>query len=171
MDTTKKSNMASKMILGIVVLIVIFGALTGFIILTSKKSASETASTIPQVEVAADPAFEEVKGQLITGFPDFPVYPGATIVSSAKVKQNEDPAKGYRAEWEVQAESVTKVMQWYLQELKSKGWTILESPNDPESYGEQIASASKNGSIAYFVVELKEPGLIEIKVEIPLTNQ
>ena len=111
----------------------------------------------------------DVKGQLISGFPAFPVYPGAKLIESSKVKNSPDPTKGYQAEWEAQAESVAKVMDWYLKELKSTGWEIL-TLDDPKGYGEQVANVSKDGNVVNLRVELSEPGMIEIKVDIPVTS-
>ena len=122
-----------------------------------------------KLEVATDPNFQEVKGQLIPGFPQFPVYPGAVVKKSLKAKQVQDPAKGYRAEWEIpQKKSVPEVMQWYLAELKNQGWVINEPPVDLQTYGEQVSKISKGDLMAYLNVEIGDDNnSTEIMVDIP----
>lgn len=118
-----------------------------------------------------DPSFIEVKEQLIVGFPKFPVYPGAKLLDSSKVKVSSTASRGYRAHWEIQERRVPEVMQWYIKELKVEGWRIDQSSADPQNYGEQIAKVSKGGTVAYLRIELLEENTIEIEVDMPISNE
>jgi len=113
------------------------------------RKVDQTAQqVVPKLEVATDPSFPEIKGRVISGFPDFPVYPGAALVASAKTNRADQPDTGYRVKWTVQGE-VPIVMKWYQAELPKSSWQIEQSV-DPNNPGEQINQISKgnfNGSL------------------------
>ena len=132
-----------------------------------QKVDQTSQQNIPKLEVATDPGFPEVKGQVISGFPDFPVYPGATLVASAKTNRADQPDTGYRVKWEAQ-DSVIPVMNWYQDELSKNGWTY-EVPNDPDATGEQVAQIKKAGWEGFVESEL-EDGATEIVVEVRITK-
>ena len=122
---------------------------------------------IPKLEVATDPGFPEVKGQVISGFPDFPVYPGAALIASAKTNRADQPDTGYRAKWGTQ-DSVIAVMKWYQAQLPKSGWQYTP-PNDPQSEGEQVAEISKGDFKGYIASEIEE-GNNEIVVDVRLVE-
>ena len=114
-------------------------------------------------EVATDPSFPEIKGELIGGFPDFPVYPGATLIASAQTNPAGQPPQGYRAKW-VTHDPVIKVMNWYEDDLPIAGWQYTP-PNDQQSEGEQVAEISKGDLKGYIAAEIEEEN-IEIVVDV-----
>ncbi|OGY25918.1 MAG: hypothetical protein A2Z11_02045 [Candidatus Woykebacteria bacterium RBG_16_43_9] len=120
-----------------------------------------------KLEVATDPNFPEVKGKLISGFPQFPVYPGATLVASAKTNRVNQPDTGYRAKWETK-DAVIKVMRWYQDQLPKSGWKY-EVPNDPTAAGEQVAQIKKSGFEGFVEAESEQKGA-EIVVEVRITK-
>ena len=149
-------------------LVVIFIVLSGWLVTVRKQSNNEAGTTkTPNLEVATDPNFPEVEGKLIAGFPTFPVYPGATLIASAKTNRADQPDTGYRAKWETK-DAVIKVMRWYQDQLPKSGWKY-EVPNDPNAAGEQVAEIKK-GNLAGFINSDLETGTNEIVVEIRITK-
>lgn len=110
------------------------------------------------------------EGKLVDQFPDFPVFPEAILEGSRKMPQASE-GKGYMAEWQLAPDKEIKtVMQWYLKELETQGWTITQRPVDPEGYGEQVAQAEKGTMHALIQIE-KERDAIEITIDFPLVYQ
>lgn len=116
-------------------------------------------------QVATDPSFNEALGQLLPGFPEFPLYPGAELVGSAEVNLPDEPNQGYRVKW-ITKDLVPQVMGWYLEALSQTGW-VVEEPNDPEAEGEQVANIRKDDFKGYLAVESEgSDGEVEIVVDI-----
>ena len=168
---TNKSQTKIYLIVGVIALALI---LLGLIIagaFTKKTNPGENQQTSEQnpdllqtkQQIATDPNFPEVIGKLLPGAPQLPVYPGATLVGSAKTNKAEQTDTGYRIKWKSNAD-VPMVMSWYEQELPKVGWRI-EHSDDPSNAGEQvnkISSANFNGSLG---VEAGEDGT-EIVVDV-----
>lgn len=114
-------------------------------------------------EVATDPSFPEVMGKLIEGFPELPVYPGATLVASAKTNPDGVADLGYRAKWDTK-DSVVQVMNWYETEMPKAGWEYT-APDDKTADGEQVARISKGDYTGYVAAEI-EGDAIEIVVDL-----
>lgn len=127
------------------------------------KQPGQNVGEPQKLEVATDPSFPEVKGKLIPGFPEFPVYPGATLKASAKTNRENQPDTGYRAKW-VTKDSVPLVVKWSQQELPKNGWKI-EALDDPENTGEQVTQISKGNFKGYIGAEAVAQGT-EIVVEV-----
>ena len=162
-------NYRSQILVSLGILVVLFIALSGWLVTPRRQSNNEAGTTnLSKLEVATDPSFPEVKGKLISGFPDFPVYPGATLVASAKTNRADQLDTGYRVKWAVQVDAVPNVMEWYQDELSKNGWTY-EVPNDPNATGEQVAQIKKSGWEGFVESEL-EDGATEIVVEVRITK-
>lgn len=120
-------------------------------------------------DVATDPNFTEVKGELIEGFPsDFPMYPNATLVASAKVNPEDVSDQGYRARWEVKdGSTTTDIILWYKKELAMKGWKFTD-PNDMSGVGELIAKIENKDQeyMGYIAAEEEEAGEVKLIVDI-----
>lgn len=159
----------TSLIIGSLVLILIAIIAVVFFPSLRTKLKELVGYQIPQ-EVKKDPNIIEQEGQLVEGFPEFPVYGDAVLVKSASLVQPGTSSQGYRAEWRLSQGSVPEVMAWYIEELKVAGWDVEESV-DPEGYGEQISKASKGEIVAYLRVELLKGGEIEIEVDMPITNE
>ena len=126
-------------------------------------------SPAPKLEVATDPSFTEVKDKLIEGFPEFPVYPGATLEASAKVNSEGQTDMGYRVKWETH-DPVPKIARWYERELAKAGWKVTPS-SDPQSEGEQVIKIEKDiGSKEFsgYVAPEMEGDEVEIIVDLRL---
>src|SRR4030067_1863615 len=150
-------------------LVVIFIVLSGWLVTVRKQSNNEAGTTkTPNLEVATDPSFPEVKGKLISGFPPFPVYPGATLIASAKTNRANQPDTGYRAKWETK-DAVIKVMRWYQDQLPKSGWKY-EVPNDPNAAGEQVAQIKKSGFAGFVEAEREPQKDTEVVVEVRITK-
>ncbi len=152
-----------KVLIIIGVLVISIG-LTVWFIKSGQRSTNEAIPELQTQEVATDPSFTEVKGQLIPGFPELPVYPGASIVASAKTNPEIKLDIGYRAKWKA-SDPVLKVMKWYLEELPKYGWNV-EPPNDPNATGEQVASIAKEDLKGYLEVASESEAETEIWVEV-----
>ena len=158
----------------VVILLIIVFAVVAFLLV--RKNIPELPVPKEEVtkQVATDPNFAEVKGQLLPGFPEFPIYPGAELVGSAEVNLPDEPNQGYRVKWTTY-DPVPQVMDWYLEELSKTGW-VVEEPNDPEAEGEQVANIHKGGFKGHIAVESEgsegEGGLIFLdRVERTLKEQ
>lgn len=162
------SDLSKKLILASAALVVLVALGAWFVVVDKTTTPKETpASQVNSETRNSDPSFTEVKSQLISGFPQFPVYPGAQLEYSAKREKTSTPEGDFRAKWEIKdREAVDKVLQWYLTELPKYGWVITEPSSDREAMGEQGAQIAKNGLTATINVEAKE-GKTEILVLIP----
>lgn len=121
---------------------------------------------VPQDEVSleeGEPGKEEVTGELVEGFPELPVYPGATILKSYKKQEGEKV--GFEANWEVDV-SVDEIMAWYIDALREAGWIFEEEPVVDKTF-EQFIIAQKDESRVYLTVE-REEEVTEINAEFPI---
>jgi hypothetical protein len=152
---TKKQNILIISILGFVIISLAIFAKSGM--------SNRFFGSQKHLEAATDPAFPEQIGKLMDGFPEFPVYPQAKLVASAKTNPANEPDLGYRAKWDTQA-SVIDVMAWYETELPKSGWSY-EAPDDKASSGEQVAKISKGDLTGYVAAEI-EGNVVEIVVDL-----
>ena len=127
-----------------------------------KKPKDTKITPAGQAPVTIEPGKTELEGQLVAGFPEFPVYPGANIVSS--YKKQEESKVGFEANWEADA-SVSEVIVWYIDALRESGWVFEEEPDDL-SISEQSLVAKKDNLRVYLTVE-EGVSITEINVEIP----
>ncbi len=63
-------------------------------------------------KVATDRSYREVLGRIIPGAPEFPAYPGATLVGSAERNKPGEPNEGYVFKWTT-PDTTAMVMAWY----------------------------------------------------------
>lgn len=152
-----------KKIITIILVLTILVALGAFMYMRKGQLFINNSGEAETKMVATDPAFPEVEGKLIEGFPDMPVYPGAKLVASAKVNPADVADLGYRTRWDTK-DGVIQVMQWYETELPKNGWEY-EVPDDQASNGEQVAKITKEGYVGYVAAEM-EGDHIEIVVDL-----
>ncbi len=168
MESTNITNKNKKITKNQIIIFAIIAVVIIFALVSFNKKQN-AAKSIPnnnnkQSSVTGDPNKVEVKNQLISTFPSFPVYPGAKIISSAKVGQS--PTRGFEAVWETDA-SVPLTMSWYLTELKKGGWNVVAPPGDAKTVGEQIAQVSKDKLSVTLDIDQKNSDTTEIIVNIP----
>lgn len=127
---------------------------------TATTSTSPDNTQAPQPTVATDASFPEALGRRLPGAPDFPAYPGASLVGSAERNRPNDVKQGYRIEWTTR-DSVPMVIAWYQKTLRDLGWTYTP-PTDgvPNS---QIADISKGDLDGTLEAEM-EKGVTRIVV-------
>jgi len=125
---------------------------------------NDTVASAQKLEVSTDPNFPEVKGRIISGFPDFPVYPSATLVASSLINKEGETVQGYRVKWKTNPGNVPEIMQWYQSALQKAGWTFTAN-DDTQSLGEQVAPISKGDYRGYVAAEM-EGDIIEIMVDL-----
>ncbi|KKU94383.1 MAG: hypothetical protein UY22_C0014G0004 [Candidatus Amesbacteria bacterium GW2011_GWC1_48_10] len=106
-----------------------------------------------------------VEEQLVEGFPQIPVMPGAALVGSGK--GGEGDGMRYSARWETM-ERVPGVMQWYKQELVKFGWVVSILPADLMAEEIQLLTVEKAGESMYLSV-IRKAGAdkTEIVAEFP----
>jgi len=155
-QNTPAQNKSYFIYLLVAVVFLIIVAVAGFLL--QKKSSEEL---IPIQE----PGKTEVGGMLIPDFPELPVYPGATTISSYKKQEGEKV--GFEANWEADA-SVSEVMVWYINALREADWVFEEEPVVDET-SEQFLIAAKDEIRVYLNVEREEGAeKSEISAEFPL---
>lgn len=171
----KGGFMTTKKAIFLLVLILIIGAAVWFL----KGGLPNKYFNMPQKgelvepnkapQVALDPNKKEYKDQTPPNFPDFPIYPGATVEKAYKITSA--PDRGFEVYWKVGGDAdVKKIVSWYLTEAPKAGWQIVDKPADPSAEGEQTASFKKGQSGAFLTVENEGNG-IEIVLVIPVDVQ
>ncbi|MCR4264341.1 MAG: hypothetical protein NUV98_06510 [Candidatus Roizmanbacteria bacterium] len=127
----------------------IFALLFGFLLtigvvlfLVSNRSVSNTTNTAPvnPTQSVVD-TMEKVEEKLVSGMPDIPMYPDATVEESFKRTVGE--MNEYYAVWTVNA-SVGEIISFYETELAKDGWTITEIPEERNETGDESIAATKN---------------------------
>jgi len=125
---------------------------------------SKARSLLTQGNQKSQHRFDKLQGHLVTGFPDYPIFPGASIIGSYKKIDGE--RIGFEATWETNVPQGT-VADWYLEEFnKYKGWTIHELPENFDS-PELVFLLEKNNQKSTLEIE-REDDITEITVEFPL---
>lgn len=109
------------------------------------------------------------QGELVSDFPDMPVYPGAIVEKSTEI--NDGDQYGYIGTWKIENKTSTEVLRFYLTEGKKRNWTIVHSPDlSPNSSNEYI-EARINGKKAYIIVEKESDDKeVEVRVDFPPEN-
>ncbi len=132
---------------------------------TVKDTVRGKAQTSAITDAPPRVSIEKAQGKVISGIPDFPVYPGAHVEYS--YIKREGKRTGYEIEWEAPA-GVETLTKWYIANLPKYGWVLPDVPI-PMRDSEVMIDASKNGRPVRLIIE-NEDGLpeSEIAVEFPL---
>jgi len=135
MAAKAKSNKLIYTLVGLAVFILAAGYLAGDSYRKTREEEVETPGVVVPAEELpenvsrgsiqeASGGFEIERGGL-RAFPrDFPVYPGALVASSWKVR-SEVPFEGETVVWEADA-AVSDVANFYKDEMDSAGWSAAE---------------------------------------------
>lgn len=107
-------------------------------------------------QVATDPSFRELVGGLIEGIPEFPPYPGATLVGSAERNRLDEQNRGYRIKWTTR-DRPARVMAWYEKTLPRHGWKYVPS-YEPDEGDELEAKVAKGAFSGYLEAETEDDG-------------
>jgi hypothetical protein len=92
-----------------------------------------------------NPNLTLVQGELLSSFPEMPVYPSAAIVSSS-MENISDKEVLYEATWSVSGDNlISEMSDWYSGELISDGWTKTDNSNGSEL--SQKLSFTKGGDV------------------------
>jgi hypothetical protein len=90
------------------------------------------------------PVVNQAEGQLIAGFPDFPIFTGASITSTQHTNAVNAPTyqpASYQAYLE-STKSVTEIIAWYTQNLQKMGWQVT-TPADQTDLNDKNILAVK----------------------------
>lgn len=147
-----QAGIASILLLAGTVLVVVIG----LVFFLKSSSPSPLTPTEPPLTVSTTPSQEkenvtELKGELVAGTPEFPVYPGAQVKKS--YKKDIDQKTDYVVVWEAKG-AVPQTMAWYAAELKKSGWQI-EGPDFPEAKDEQQLIATNDTYKVKLIVGLE----------------
>ncbi len=159
---------------GVTLIIIGFIILLGVILYipTSKLIKSNTGSGTAQnsdATVEMEDSAVYAQGELVSDFPDVPVYPGAEIEKSTEI--NNDGEYGYVATWKTKAKTIPEVLKFFLAEAKSRNWPIVQSPDLSGKSGEEYIETKIDGRKVYITVEKEDNGTVEYKVDFPPANQ
>ena len=114
----------------VLLVVVLFGVLVVPWANARLHAANPTVGEDQEPAIATDPSFRELKGRLLEGIPEFPAYPGATLIGSAERNKPGEKNRGYRIKWTT-TDSPVQVMAWYEKTLPSDGWKYVLS-DEPE---------------------------------------
>lgn len=104
--------------------------------------------------------------ELITDFPDVPVYPASKIMQSGEVNDNDN--YGYFATWQTNTRSMPSVTKFFVDEAKKRNWQILHTPDTTGKTGDEYLKAVVNGrEISVYVERESDESFIEVRVNIP----
>jgi hypothetical protein len=115
--------------------------------------------------IATDPSFRELKGGLLQGIPEFPSYPGATLIGSAERNRPDEKNRGYRIKWTT-GDGPAQVMAWYEKALPRYGWTCLptDEPGELDELEAKISNPSFSGYIEIETEDYPHRDITEIVV-------
>ena len=102
-------------------------------------------------------------GVLVEDFPEFPVYPSATLINS--VRRSDDESDAFEAVWQTSA-NIAEVSQWYGQQFDSQNWLVLSAPENIVAEEQFFQVIDEDGTNINLSLE-KEEGATVITVEVP----
>lgn len=91
---------------------------------------------------------EEVKGQLIAGMPNVPMYPDATLHESFKRTLGEQYV--YTANMTTEA-SMSDILSFYQTELTNDGWTITAIPENIAKVEDEAGLEASKGDMSLLI--------------------
>lgn len=94
----------------------------------------------PKIQLPADANTIEYRNKLAPGFPEFPVYPDATVDTSRTTK---DPNGEYFEAYLWSDKSTSDVSIWYSEQLTKDGWELLDESSDEQMIDKSLVF--KNG--------------------------
>lgn len=95
----------------------------------------------------------EKQPQLVTNFPQLPIYPQAVLLSSSI--EGEGEKIKYSGSWETK-DTVPEVGAWYSETLKNSGWLLDLLPADPQENKIQLWVAQKGETKLHLSLERQD---------------
>jgi hypothetical protein len=111
------------------------------------------------------PVVKQAKGQLVAGFPDLPIFPGARITSTQHAEAVSAPfyqPASYQAYLQSD-KSVPEIIGWYTKNLQAAGWKMI-TPADPSTPSDQSIVMTKNSLTVSINVESGSESDISIDI-------
>ena len=93
------------------------------VLINSKRS-------VQQYEFSEIELENQTTGELLTDFPELPIYQGAEVVSSMKERLGDQVT--YKSEFEVEGD--TDILGWYSKSLSDLGWEVQEGQESNTLY-------------------------------------
>ena len=148
MVDSKKTNPLIFVVIGIVIFIFIGFALMSASSLFFANKINKTLKE-KRVQYSGNSAEFETSDKLPEGFPkDFPVYPGAKVVSSVSNTQ-QGKGNGLLVTFTIPSgQGLNKVVPFYKNGLSTSGWTITSSFDSDIIQTWEIAKGNTEGSVS-----------------------
>jgi hypothetical protein len=140
--------------LGVLLVVLLFGVLPSPWANARLHAVNPIAGEDQEPEIATDPSFRELKGGLLEGIPEFPAYPGATLIGSAERNKPDEKNRGYRIKWTT-TDGPAQVMAWYEKTLPGYGWKYVGS-DEPAEVDELEAKITTAAFSGYIEAETKD---------------
>jgi len=125
-----------------------------------RQQTVQPASTEPregfESALSKTPGLVEARGEFVTGFPDFPVYPEAKLTYSSRYNLEEETI--YRATWGSN-DPLSQTVAYYVSTLKDAGWTVTETKKPTQ--GDSLIEATKNNQTATLYIDQEGRGGLE----------
>ncbi|MDQ3099340.1 MAG: hypothetical protein M3Q44_06345 [bacterium] len=104
--------------------------------------------------------------ELVSDFPDVPVFPGSIVVKSAEV--NSENKYGYFATWKTNTKSVPNVARYYIDEAKKRKWQLTHTPDTTgKTADEYLEALVDNKKITVYIERQSDNDVVEVRVNIP----
>lgn len=100
------------------------------------------------------PSLVEERGELVSDFPELPVYPEAKLTYSSRYNLEEETV--YRATWGSN-DPLSQIVPYYVNALKDAGWSVTEVEEPP--LGDSFIEATKNNQTATLYIDQGDNGL------------
>lgn len=150
----------NKVYLFFLILVLFIGAIVVGTSLFNKRPSLPTVSEGEQT-----PGIEELQERLVANFPQIPVYPNATLVSS--YKKHDNTKVGFEATWQT-PDNVSDVSKWYAEQLPLTHWVIVEPSENLNAEGEQFMIAKRGEFDLYLIVENEDGDITSVHAEFPI---
>ena len=140
-------------------LLIVILALTLGVYLVRQQTV-QPASTEPregfESALSKSPGLVEARGELVSGFPEFPVYPEVKLTYSSRYDLEEETV--YRASW-ISDDSLSQIAEYYGSALRKAGWTVTETKEPTQ--GDSLIEATKNNQTATLYIDQEGRGGLE----------
>lgn len=134
-----------------------------------KKNTNPSTVQNDQDTIEMEDSAVYAQGELVSDFPDVPVYPGAEIEKSTEI--NNEGEYGYVATWKTNAKNIPDVLKFFLAEAKKRNWPIVQSPDLSGRSGEEYIETRIDNRKVYITVEKEDDGAVEYRIDFPPKNQ
>lgn len=106
----------------------------------------------------------QLEGALPEDFPDFPVYPDASLTNSQITKATPNQPGVYQ-EFLSSDSKVADIIAWYVQYLSTAGWTIVRMPDETTPTDQNIVASNTKFKLTINVEKEDAESTISVYLE------